>query len=119
MNMNRMNRMNPVKRQRGTSFVEIMIGVLIFAVGMIALTSLQLSLTRSQADSNSRAVGVGRQVGEWNAGLLRHVLRGRDHLSGDAKCPSTTVSLRAAGRPDAASGASSAASAARKASSVR
>ncbi len=53
-----MNTHMNISRNRGFSIIEVMIGILIFAVGMLSLALLQGSLTRSQADSNSRAVAV-------------------------------------------------------------
>jgi len=45
-------------RQPGYSLLEVMIAIAIFAIGMLALASLQGNLTRSAADANMRTVAV-------------------------------------------------------------
>jgi type IV pilus modification protein PilV len=45
-------------RQSGYSLLEVMIAIAIFAIGMLALASLQGNLTRSAADANMRTVAV-------------------------------------------------------------
>ena len=46
------------KHQRGFSLLELVIGLFIFATGMLALASLQGQLTRSQADAAIRSVAT-------------------------------------------------------------
>ncbi len=50
--------MKQLRHQRGFSIIEIAAAILVFAVGMLALSYLQTSLTRSQSDSNNRAVAT-------------------------------------------------------------
>ena len=59
--------------QRGFSIIEVMIGVFIFAVGMLALASLQGALTRSMADSKLRteASNIAEQLIESQRGFSR------------------------------------------------
>jgi prepilin-type N-terminal cleavage/methylation domain-containing protein len=51
--------MNPYRQhQQGFSLLELVIGLFIFATGMLALASLQGQLTRSQADAAVRSVAT-------------------------------------------------------------
>lgn len=61
--------MNIAIRQRGFNLIEIAIGLFIFAVGMLALASLQGQLTRSQADASVRSVATN--IAEEEIELLR------------------------------------------------
>ncbi|MGA9575626.1 MAG: hypothetical protein WBS20_16925 [Lysobacterales bacterium] len=45
-------------KQNGFSILEVVIGIFIFVVGMLALASLQGALTRSMADSKARTAAV-------------------------------------------------------------
>ncbi len=45
-------------RQRGFSFMEILVAIMVFAIGMMALSQFQGSLTRSSADANARTVAL-------------------------------------------------------------
>ncbi len=46
------------RRQAGTSLLEVLIGILVFAIGIMALTQLQGSLARSAGDANTRTVAI-------------------------------------------------------------
>lgn len=62
--------MSPViRKQPGFSLLELLIGILIFSVGMLALASLQGQLTRSQADATVRSVATN--IAEEQIELLR------------------------------------------------
>ncbi|HKX55533.1 MAG TPA: prepilin-type N-terminal cleavage/methylation domain-containing protein, partial [Xanthomonadales bacterium] len=43
---------------RGYTLVEVLIGIVIFAIGVLALTQLQGNLARSSGDSNSRTIAI-------------------------------------------------------------
>jgi prepilin-type N-terminal cleavage/methylation domain-containing protein len=47
---------DPIAGQRGFSFMELLIAIVVFAVGMLALAQFQGSLTRSAADANARTL---------------------------------------------------------------
>ena len=53
-----------MKRMRGFALLDVVIAILIFAVGMLALASLQTNLTRSSVDANTRTVAanVGEEI---------------------------------------------------------
>ena len=54
-----------VKRTSGGfTLVEVLIGILVFAVGMMALASLQSNLAKNSTDSNARtvAINIGEEV---------------------------------------------------------
>ncbi len=58
-------------RQGGFSIGEVLIGILVFAVGMLALGALQTSLTRAQAEAHNRAVasGIAERIIERSMGF--------------------------------------------------
>lgn len=45
-------------RQAGMTLLDVLLGIMVFVVGMLALASLQGNLTRSSADANARTVGT-------------------------------------------------------------
>jgi prepilin-type N-terminal cleavage/methylation domain-containing protein len=49
---------NGLTRQKGYSIMEVLIAIVIFAIGMMALAQLQGSLTRSSANANVRTVAT-------------------------------------------------------------
>jgi len=52
-----MNRRSTWKRSnRGHTLIEVLVGIVIFALGMMALASLQSNLARNSGDSNARTV---------------------------------------------------------------
>jgi len=53
-----MNASTRKRRSRGFTLIEVLIGILIFAIGMLALASLQGSLARNSGDSNARTVAM-------------------------------------------------------------
>ena len=57
--------------QRGFSLMEVLIGIAIFAIGMLALASLQGALTRSTAEAKVRtaAVNIAEQIIEGQRGF--------------------------------------------------
>ena len=59
--------------QAGMSLLEVLIGILIFAIGIMALTQLQGSLARSAGDANTRtvAINIAEQVIERQRGFSR------------------------------------------------
>ena len=69
----------PLKKQmnrqsrRGFSLMEVLIGIAVFTIGMLALASLQGALTRSMADSKLRteAVNIAEQLIESQRGFSR------------------------------------------------
>ncbi len=58
-----------MKCMRGFALLDVVIAILIFAVGMLALASLQTNLTRSSVDANFRTVAAN--VGEETLERLR------------------------------------------------
>jgi Tfp pilus assembly protein PilV len=49
--------------------LDVLLAIIIFVVGMLALASLQGNLTRSSADANARTVGIN--IAEENIERLR------------------------------------------------
>jgi type II secretory pathway pseudopilin PulG len=47
-----------LRRANGMTLLDVLLAIVIFAVGMLALASLQGNLTRSSADANSRTVAA-------------------------------------------------------------
>ncbi|MFC1720174.1 hypothetical protein ACFL00_03435 [Pseudomonadota bacterium] len=58
-----------MKRIRGFALLDVVLAIVIFAVGMLALASLQTNLTRSSVDANTRTVAAN--VGEETLERLR------------------------------------------------
>lgn len=57
----------------GMSLLEVLVGIIIFAVGILALTQLQGSLARSAGDSNTRtvAINIAEEIIERHRGFSR------------------------------------------------
>jgi type IV pilus modification protein PilV len=53
-----MNSSTPRRQSRGFTLIEVLIGILIFAIGMMALAKLQGNLARNSGDSNARTVAT-------------------------------------------------------------
>lgn len=53
-----------IKPANGFTLLDVLLGIVVFAVGMLALASLQTNLTRSSIDSNARmvAVNMGEEI---------------------------------------------------------
>src|SRR5210317_205283 len=53
-----------LKPANGFTLLDVILGIVVFAVGMLALASLQTNLTRSSIDSNARmvAVNMGEEI---------------------------------------------------------
>ena len=66
-----MNTLNRNLRQHGFSLLEVLIGIAIFTIGMLALASLQGALTRStvEAKVRSTAVNIAEQIIETQRGF--------------------------------------------------
>ena len=60
-------------RQHGVTLIEVLIAILIFAIGILALTQLQSSLARSVSDANLRttAINIAEEVIESHRGFSR------------------------------------------------
>ena len=59
--------------QRGFTLMEVLIGIAIFAIGMLALASLQGALTRSTAEAkvSTTAVDIAEQIIEGQRGFAQ------------------------------------------------
>lgn len=71
------------RRAHGAGLLDVVIGILIFVVGMLALASMQGNLTRSSTDAKVRTVG---------SNLAEEIIEGMrtyDRLRADAACPDT------------------------------
>jgi prepilin-type N-terminal cleavage/methylation domain-containing protein len=68
-----MNRYQTIHRQRGFNLMEVLIGIAVFAIGMLALGSFQGALTRSAADAKVRTVAanIAESVIESQRGFQR------------------------------------------------
>ncbi|MEJ8568496.1 type IV pilus modification PilV family protein [Elongatibacter sediminis] len=59
--------------QTGMTLLEVLVGITVFAVGILALTQLQGGLARSAAESNTRtvAINIAEEAIETNRGFSR------------------------------------------------
>lgn len=60
-------------RRAGMTLLEVLVGIVVFALGILALTQLQGAMARSAADANSRtvAINIAEEVVERNRGFSR------------------------------------------------
>ena len=79
------------RKQNGFSILEVVIGIFIFVVGLLALAALQGALTRSMADSKLRttAVNIADSFIERQRGFIQLVDPDPDapHTYEDIKTP--------------------------------
>ncbi len=80
-----MNKRMNTRGQNGFSILEVVIGIFIFAVGLLALSSLQGALTRSMADSKVRTTAANI------AERLIESQRGFTNLISDTANPKTFI----------------------------
>lgn len=73
----------PARRQRGIALIEAMVGIMIFAFGVLGLVGLQASMTKAQTASKLRADAsnlanelVGRMWGDSSANLPKYASGG-------------------------------------------
>ncbi|MBT8064492.1 MAG: type IV pilus modification protein PilV, partial [Gammaproteobacteria bacterium] len=52
------------RTERGFTLIEVLVGIVVFALGMMALAALQSNLAKNSADANARtvAVNIGEEV---------------------------------------------------------
>jgi type II secretory pathway pseudopilin PulG len=89
-----MRKQKQSRKQHGFSILEVVIGIFIFVVGLLALVALQGALTRSMADSKFRTTAanladreIERQRGFTR--LLTAVTPGVPHAYNDIVTPGT------------------------------
>jgi type IV pilus modification protein PilV len=81
MKINRKISQFTLHHSRGMSILDVLLGMVIFVVGMLALASLQGNLTRSTSDANARTVGTN--IAEELIERLRTI----EDLEATAACP--------------------------------
>jgi len=62
--MQKVNELSGMKRIQGLTLLEVLLAMVIFAIGMLALAHLQTNLTRSSTDANTRTVAtnIGEEI---------------------------------------------------------
>ncbi len=90
-----MRKQSNERKQNGFSILEVVIGIFIFIVGMLALAALQGALTRSMADSKLRttAVNLADRVIESQRGFSQLQTGGGVHAYNDIVSVETTVTV--------------------------
>lgn len=76
-----------LRHSSGMTILDVLLGIVIFVVGMLALASLQGNLTRSTADANARTVGTNI------AEEIIERLRTFEELRATATCPTDLDSI--------------------------
>lgn len=90
-----------LKRQRGASLLEILIGVLIFSIGLLGLAALQITAKRANYEAVQRstaaslASGILERMRANPAGLEYYVVAG--NLGGGSRGGAAPVNCGAAG----------------------
>jgi type IV pilus assembly protein PilV len=78
-------------QMKGVTLLEVLLAIVIFVIGMLALAHLQTNLTRSSTDANTRTVAAS--VGEDLLESLRAFRRvSTDPTAYCSPSPSTTTS---------------------------
>ena len=93
-----MRKQTDSRKQSGFSIIEVVIGIFIFVVGMLALAALQGALTRSMADSKMRttAVNIADRAIERTRGftqLLTAATPGVPHAYNDIVTPGSDPTI--------------------------
>ncbi|MFC1689395.1 hypothetical protein ACFL07_07050 [Pseudomonadota bacterium] len=76
-----------LRQSRGMTMLDVLLGIVIFVVGMLALASLQGNLTRSTSDANARTMGTNI------AEELIEQLRTIEDLRATTACPTNLVDI--------------------------
>lgn len=80
---------HPNRRQAGFALIEILVAILLFALGVLALVGLQGSLTRAQTDAKVRtdaAALAGEVIGQMWGDLTNLSAYSGDGCASHARC---------------------------------
>ena len=88
-----MNANTRMRGSRGYTLVEVLVGILIFAVGMMALAQLQGNLAKNSGDANARTVAtnVAEEIIETARSFSQITSDGTNHAYNDIVDGTTTV----------------------------